>query len=125
MKSTRHIKSGVTVKNHLSDTAELEGLLFHSRRKMNPSIYLLEDAIEGYRVIYGTFDFEDAMHGEVLLDPEGRVANTWKIFSGRGRADVNIFPQGLGIASDGSIVNAYVSGCSPTNYDYCNRGSPR
>lgn len=124
LKPTRHIKSGVGEKTHLSDSAELEGLPFHPRRKMNPTVYLSEHAVEGYRVIYGIFDFEDAMHGAVLLDPKGRVVKIWKTsqedLEWEGRSDVNIFPHGFEIAPDGSIVNAYDSGSSLTKYDYCN-----
>ena len=73
LQPTRHIKSGGADKNHLSNSTELGGLPLHKRRKKNPSIYLSEDVAEGYRVIYGIFDFEDAMHGAVLVDPKGRV----------------------------------------------------
>lgn len=123
VKPTRHIKIADTDKKHLSDNEELEGLPLNPRRA-KPTIYLSEDALEGYRAIYGIFDFDDAMHGVVLLDPEGRVVNIWKTsqenIEWESRTDANIFPHGFEIASDGSIIAAYDSGSSLTKYDYCN-----
>ncbi len=123
LKPTRHIKEADIGKNHLSDSREIDGLPLNPRRK-KPTAYLSEDAHEGYRAIYGIFDFDKAMHGVVLLDAEGKVANFWKTsqenLNWEGRSDTNIFPHGFEIAPDGSIINAYDSGSSLTKYDYCN-----
>lgn len=124
VKPTRHIMVADVEQKHVSEHQEIEGLPFNPRRKSNPTLYLSEDAPEGYRAIFGIFDFDDAMHGVVLLDSSGRVANFWKTtqegLEWEGRSDTNIFPHGFEISSDGSIIIAYDSGSSLTKYDYCN-----
>jgi len=124
-KPTRHIKvysleQGLESKE--KELIELQGLTLNERRN-NPKIFLSDNAPDGYRIIYGTFDFEKVLHGAVMLDSEGRVAHVWKV-SQEGvewehENDTNVFPHGFEIATDGSIVTAYDSGSSLTKYDYC------
>lgn len=101
---------------------ELKGLELNSRRR-NPKMYLSENAPEGYRVIYGVFDFDKGLHGAIMLDPEGRIANVWKISqqgsNDSGRLDTNIFPHGFLIAPDGTIVVAFDQGNLLAKYDFC------
>ena len=101
---------------------ELKGLMLNPRRK-NPKIFLSKNAPKGYRVIYGVFDFDNGLHGAIMLDPEGRITNVWQIsqegLKGKGRLDTNIFPHGFLIAPNGSIVVAFDQGNSITKYDYC------
>jgi hypothetical protein len=105
-----------------SEHRELTGLPLNPRRA-KPKIFLSENAPLGYRVIYGTFDFEKHLSGAILLDPTGRVANVWQVSQEdvpwHHDADANVFPHGFEIASDGSIVTAYDGGTSMTKYDYC------
>ncbi len=101
---------------------EVKGLPLHPRRK-NPMIFFSDDAPKGYRLIYGTFDFEEELHGAVLIDPDGDVANVWRV-SQEGvewehNSDTNVFPHGIDIAPDGSIVVAFDSGHTLTRYGYC------
>ncbi len=103
---------------------ELKGLNLNSRRDP-PYLYLTENAPEGFRLIYGTFDFPESLHGAVLLNAEGEVANIWHI-SQEGvqwehQGDTNTFPHGMEIAPDGSLIVAYDEGNSMTRYDYCGK----
>ena len=122
-KPSRHIKINSFEKSLDSKKyKELKELKLNPRRK-KPTIFLADKAPEGYRIIYGTFDFDKTLHGAVMLDPEGRIAHVWHI-SQEGsewehQKDTNIFPHGLEIAPDGSIVTAFDSGNSITKYDYC------
>jgi hypothetical protein len=103
---------------------ELKGLPINPRRK-TPRIFLSKDAPRGYRVIYGVFDFQKALHGAILLDPDGNVANVWqtsqegvKWWHGK---DFNVYPHGFDIAPDGSIVTAYDGGSSLIKYNNCGK----
>jgi len=101
---------------------ELKGLTLNPRRR-NPKIFLSDSAPQGYRVIYGMFDFDKVLHGAVMLDPEGRVVHAWQINQEGSKwespKDTNVFPHGFQIAPDGSIVTAFDMGNSLTKYDYC------
>ena len=101
---------------------ELLGLGLQARRD-NPRVFLSDRAPDGYRLLFGTFDFAKALHGAILLDHEGRAVHVWPV-SQEGvdwehKPDTNIFPHGFEIAPDGSIVVAFDSGSTLTKYDYC------
>jgi hypothetical protein len=106
------------------DLKELRGLPLKQHRE-NPRVFISEDAPRGYRVIYGAFDFQKTLHGVVLLDPDGNVANVWQTsqegMDWRHPNDSNTYPHGFEIAPDGSIVTAYDRGTSMTKYDYCGK----
>jgi hypothetical protein len=111
-----------TISVDISRFFEVKDLPLNSRRE-NPMVYFSDDAPQGYRLIYGTFDFEEGLHGAVLLDPDGDVVNVWKV-SQEGvewehSLDTNVFPHGIDIAPDGSIVVAFDSGQTLTRYGYC------
>lgn len=122
MRPARHIVNSerkVPIPDHYG---ELEGLDLKERR-LNPVVWLSEDAPRGYRLIYGTFDFEDALHGAVLLDPEGAVAHHWLVRQDDAdyaeRQDENVYPHGMEILPDGSLIVAFDGGSSLTRYGYC------
>jgi hypothetical protein len=100
----------------------LNGLKLNPRRE-KPRFFISDKALGGYRVIYGVFDFDKALHGAVMLGPNGRVFHSWQISqAGVGwehENDTNIFSHGFEIAQDGSIVTAYDHGTTLTKYDYC------
>ncbi len=102
----------------------LDGLHLKAER-LAPRLHLGEDAPRGYRIILGVFDFQDSLHGAILLDPDGKVQNTWQITQNdlpwAHRSDKTIFPHGFEVTRDGSIIVAYDSGTSLTKYDYCGR----
>lgn len=122
---------GITPARHVVDSQlsypipshyrSLEGLPLNPRRAA-PRMFLADQAPAGYRLIYGTFDFVDGLHGAILLDPAGRVARVWTVSQeqpGALRNDANVFPHGLEIARDGSLVVAFDGGSSLTRYGYC------
>ena len=120
---TRHINVNSAAKTFESEKhKELEGLSLNPRRK-KPKIFLSHNAPDGYRVIIGTFDFDEVLHGVIMLDPEGRVAHVWHIsqegLDWEHPKDTNVFPHGFEIAPDGSVVTAFDEGNSIAKYDYC------
>lgn len=132
-KPTRHIKlarqngeglQGSSVGFEFKIHKELNDLQINSRR-INPKIFLSENAPQGYRIIYGTFDFTENLHGAIMLGPEGSVSHVWLISENQvdwpHREDENLFPHGFEIASDGTILVAYDGGTSLTKYDFCSR----
>lgn len=104
------------------DYAPLAGLPIRDRR-LAPLWYLSDAAPKGFRLLYGTFDFGDGLHGAVLLSPEGEVVNTWTVSQHDAewaeRKDWNIFPHGVELLKDGSLIFAFDGGSSLTSYDYC------
>ncbi len=94
-----------------------------NNRRENPKIYLSKNATEGYRIVYGVFDFEKKLHGAILLDPEGKIKNYWALTQEdsewESQPDTLMFPHGFVVAPDGSIVTTYDESTSLTKYDYC------
>ncbi len=122
IKPARHIVDSarqVSVPDHYR---VLEGLDLKGRR-LDPLVHFTEEAPRGYRLVYGTFDFEDGLHGAVLLDPDGQLANRW-VVSQEGtawaeRQDDNVYPHGVEILPDGSLIAAFDGGSSAVRYGYC------
>ncbi len=92
-------------------------------RRVPPGLYLSRknQHLEGYRFIFGTFDFTAHLHGGILLDQQNRVVNTWVVDEDAIKAAVQAdsaktgskqkyqpparrLPQGVEIFPDGSIV---------------------
>jgi len=107
----------------------LDGLELDSGR-LKPKVHLSEDAPEGYRLIYGVFDFaDDYLHGAILLDPDGAVQNVWRIsqeveypqgdWGIDPQSDATVYPHGFVIARDGSIAAGFDGGSALVKYDYC------
>ena len=46
-------------------------------RRAKPSLYIHPDHRQGYRVLFGAFDFVDSFWGGVLIGPNGTVLHTW------------------------------------------------
>lgn len=102
----------------------LEGLAFDSERDP-PLVHVGVGAAQGYRLVTGAFDLQDSIHAALLLDPEGAVQKAWTISQNDlpwpHNPDHLIFPHGVEITRDGSIIVAYDAGSSLTKYDYCGR----
>ena len=102
----------------------LDGLPLVAER--DPPIAFLGAGVRrGFRIIFGVFDFGESLHGAILLDPDGKVQNTWRITQNDlpwpHKPDHMIFPHGFEVTRDGSIIVAYEAGNSLTKYDYCSR----
>lgn len=102
----------------------LDGLPLDPARQP-PLVYMDPAAPRGFRIIFGTFAFRDALHGAVLLGPDGTARWHWKIsqdgVSRPHHPETNVFPHGFEISPDGSILASYDNGSSLTKYDYCGR----
>ena len=42
-----------------------------------PHLYTTDGQARGYRFIYAAFDWDDAMHGAILLDENNNVVHRW------------------------------------------------
>lgn len=92
-------------------------------RRGKPVVFLSPAAPPGYRLIYGVFDFTDHLHGAILIGPDGKVERVWQISQENlewpSPQDDNVFPHGVEILADGSLIVAYDHGTSLTRYDWC------
>lgn len=75
-------------------------------RRDPPSVYIAPGHREGYRVLFGAFDFEDAFWGGILLGPNGEMLHTWKLSSEAigGFPDENKNMYGIHLTPDGSVI---------------------
>ena len=50
-------------------------------RRQLPEVYVDSQTppLDGYRFVFGTFDFDSHLHGGILLDPEFRVVQQWVV----------------------------------------------
>ncbi len=122
IRPTRHLRKPAKLAYPASAYHRLAGLPLKAGREA-PLVYLSPDAPRGYRLLYGTFAFENSLHGAVLLGPDGKVQRVWKVSQNNvtwpHQRDSNIFPHGFAIGRDGSILVAYDSGTTLTRYGYC------
>lgn len=115
---------------------EIPGL--NDRREL-PEIYVDEQSppLQGFRFVFGTFDFESHLHGAILLDPQFRVVNTWVVDENailealeeaakkggkalKHKPPERRLPQGVVIFPDGSIIfNDGDRGNGMHRMDYC------
>ncbi len=100
------------------------------RARREPArVFQSEQATPGFRVIYGTFDFERDMHGAILLDESGQVVHTWVLHEGRieGWEDLEFrppqrkVPHGFSVLPTGSVVFAFDRGASLQKFDWCSQ----
>ncbi|MBN4055625.1 hypothetical protein JYU12_02660 [bacterium AH-315-K03] len=96
-----------------------------SATRDKPLIFQTNLQANGYRLVYGTFDFESNWHGAILLDGNGEVIHTWVIHEDGldwdVRAKSNKSPHGFEVLSDGSIVVNYDGGESIQRFDWCGK----
>ncbi|WP_309381544.1 arylsulfotransferase family protein [Cerasicoccus frondis] len=82
-------------------------------RAEKPLVYVSPNAPKGYRIIHGSFDFENGLHGAILLDAEGNCIHQWTInlkeLDHRSISADSTFPHGFAILPDGSIITAFDS----------------
>jgi hypothetical protein len=74
----RHLVVPREAFEHKGPYEALEGLPLKGERQA-PMVYLSPDAPAGYRLIHGTFAFENTLHGVILLGPDGRLERFWEI----------------------------------------------
>ena len=95
-------------------------------RRAQPLMLLSKDAPRGYRVIFGAFDFVETLWGAILIDPEGKIVNTWRLSTDD--LPLNTEPAfrknmyGVDIMRDGSVIFImHEAGGGIVKVDYCGR----
>ena len=120
----RHLASSAPLAFPASAYRPLDGLPLKADR-VAPIVHIGQNAMPGYRLILGTFDFRQTLHAAILLNADGEVINVWSItqndLTWPHRPDKLILPHGLDVTRSGSIIVAYDAGSSLTKYDYCGR----
>lgn len=99
---------------------------FAERRTARPLVYSRDKERNDAFVIVGAFEFEEGLHGALLIDRKGEVLHRWPIPPGaarRGvfREDYRVFPHGFALARDGSAVVAFDNGERLIRIDACGR----
>ncbi len=95
-------------------------------RRAKPLMRLTQDAPHGFRVVFGAFDFEETLWGALLIDPNGKVINTWRLstdelpLSAEPNFRKNMY--GVDILRDGSIIFLMQeNGGGIVKVDYCGK----
>lgn len=71
-------------------------------------------------LVVGSFAFEDAFHGAILIDGEGGVRHRWPIPTARkGARPFRVFPHGFAAFPDGSAIVAFDNGDELLKIDAC------
>lgn len=121
-KPSRHIVESQRKYEAPAGYGELAGLPIRDRRQA-PLLHLDDTAPAGFRLLYGTFDFEDGLHGAVLLGPAGDIVRTWTVSQEDAewaeREDGNVFPHGMEILPDGGLIVTFDGGSSMSRYGWC------
>ncbi len=113
---------------------EIEGL---RSRRQSPQLFSTHKQLEGYRFIYGTFDYSDTLHAGILLDENNQLIHRWtidqkalkEIITQKNKQDggdrklkpANLrLPQGLEVLNDGTLIlNEGYRGNGMHNVDFC------
>ena len=119
IKPSRSIDYYITKSQNVLD---INSLPLKNRRD-NPKMFLSENATEGYRTIFGAFDFKNSLHGLLLINPNGEIVKHWELtqddVNWRTNPDSLVFPHGFEMGHDGSFVVAYDFSTVLTKYNYC------
>ncbi|MFC1771748.1 arylsulfotransferase family protein [Pseudomonadota bacterium] len=93
--------------NAAAGTRAIEVPGLKDRREI-PLVFVSPDHQEGYRAIFGAFDFENSFWGGILLGPAGELLQTWDLSTdhlpmSKGNDELrNLY--GVHISSDGSVI---------------------
>jgi Arylsulfotransferase (ASST) len=94
-------------------------------RRDKPLVYQSAAAEKGYRLIHGVLDFENNLHGAILLDSDGKLVHTWQLTERHldwvTASDLNKFPHGITILPDGSVVFAFTRSSAIQRIDACGK----
>ena len=95
-------------------------------RRLSPLIFHSKKASQGLRLIYGSFDHQKGLNGAILLDEQGDFLWEWVIsedglpWAQQGGAE-RVFPHGVLIEPDGSLIVAFDNGVSLQKFDRCSK----
>lgn len=92
-------------------------LLNANPRRDGPRLYMSEDAAQGYRLLYGPFDLKGGIHAALLLDETGKVIHSWPVATDK--SDVNVYPHGLEVFPDGTLIVSFDSGMILQKINWC------
>lgn len=116
---------------HVDHAPALEGFApvdgpFAEKRKARPLVFSRDKDRTDAFVIVGAFEFEDGLHGAILIDRKGRILHRWTVPPTAGRQgvfreDYRVFPHGFALSKDGSAVIAYDSGARLVRIDACGK----
>ena len=123
-KPTRKLVKYQAEVNHPKRTYKPLTLPKMKSRRTSPLVFLDDNAPKRLRFILGSFDFENNIHGAILLDETGQLIWQWDVhengLSWPRKALANrTFPHGILVNSDGSIVFAFDNGASVQKFDRC------
>jgi hypothetical protein len=94
-------------------------------RREQPLVYLDDGAANGYRLIYGVLDFEENMHGAILLDANGEYVHSWQVTEShldwKTSSELNKFPHGFLVRPNGSIIFGFSRSSSLQQFDACSK----
>ena len=115
------------VKYEIKDSAGFTALRPEkfSERRGDLLIRTSGQPLPGYLFLFGAFDFDGALYGALLIDPQGRLVHTWKIteadIAGAVAADIEKFPHGVEVLADGSLIFAFDGGEALQRIDACSK----
>ena len=121
---------GLSDARHVAREAEKEGdrgrkykkLALPGSKSSELLVFTTESTPPGYYFIQGSFNFDESMHGIVLLNGKGELINAWGISQeGEGLEirDTNTYPHGLVVLKDGSLFSGFDNGNMAVKYDRC------
>ncbi len=107
--------AGISPARHLGQwpSAAMEGaapvtIPHLNRRRDLPRVYVDGEHREGYRAVFGAFDFEESFWGGILIDGDGNIVHRWKLSTShlhpkpmRGEL---LRMYGLHLLPDGSVI---------------------
>lgn len=123
------ITSKTPLKNRLYHEIELTG---KNPRRDNPEVFISNSKTQkGYYILSGTFDFENHIHGAILIDSHGKLLHTWQYSydhlknagatttSYKPRSELNQLPHGFLPLEDGSVIVATDFAQAAQRFDWC------
>ena len=85
-------------------------------------IYQNDRSMPGHRLVVGIFDFDEGLHGAILLDESGNVVHKWVLHElgldwEVSHPETNKILLGVHPLSDGSLIFTFINGASIQRFD--------
>lgn len=94
-------------------------------RRETPHLFLSPDRKDRLTFIYGVFDFDDGLHGAILIDEKGRVSHRWKLAENPdnlvSKPNNRLYPHGVQVDPDGAVTFIFDFGTSINKVDACGK----
>ncbi len=92
-------------------------------RRAAPHLYISPERKPRLTFIYGVFDFDDGLHGAILIDENGKVAHRWRLMENpdnlESKPNIRLYPHGVQVYPDGSVIFIFDFGTSINKVDAC------